>query len=159
METKYLFKTPSLWKGASADKAAEELERIRRVNGILTPELVVNESAAESAVLHKCFQWNDTIAAEKYRISQAQDLIRNLTVVVVNESINCSVRALVNVTNKFSCGKRSYIPIAEAIVDEDAYADLLAQAKAEMESFVSKYSQLSELNSVKAEMLKTISEL
>ena len=51
------------------------------------------------------------------------------------------------------------LPITEAIHNDVAYKDLLDQAKDEMTSFVTKYSQIEELNPVKAEMLKTINAL
>ena len=155
MESKYEFVNPGLWKGISADKAAAELERIRQKHGILKPELVVQESKPKRAVLHNCFQWDDTIAAAMWRKEQARKLINNITVVIVNENVSCSVRAIVNVSRTEDM-RRSYIPIAEAIHDDAAYKDLLQQAKDEMSSFVTKYSQIQELNPVKAEMLKAI---
>ena len=155
MESKYEFVNPGLWKGISADKAAAELERIRQKHGILKPELVVQESKPKRAVLHNCFQWDDTIAAAMWRKQQARTLINNITVVVVNENITCSVRAMVNVST-IANEDRSYIPITEAIHDDVAYNDLLHQAKEEMLAFVTKYRQIEELNPVKAEMLKAI---
>ena len=155
MEQKYQFRNPGLWKGVSADKAVAELERIRSKHGTLRPEIVVEESKPKRAVLHDCFQWDDTAAAQLWRKQQAADLIRNIVVVVVNEQVSCTVRAMVNVATANDT-RRSYIPITEAIHDDAAYKDLLAQAKEEMESFVTKYSQIVELNPVKAEMLKAI---
>jgi len=155
MEKKYKFKNPGLWKGVSAEKAVKELERIRKKHGVLKPELVVEESRAKKSVLHSCFQWDDTLAAQMYRRQQAADLIRNIVVSVVNEDVTCSVRALVNVSMTGE-PNRSYVPITEAILDDDAYNDLLSQAKDEMNCFVTKYSQITELNSVKAEMLKAL---
>lgn len=154
-QTKYTFQNPGLWKGLAADKAAKELNRIRQKYGTLEPELVVDESRSERSVLHKCFQWDDTTAAELWRKEQARKLINNITVVVVNETVSYNVRAFVNVSQAKDAG-RSYIPITEAIVNDTAYADLLGQAKSDMEKFVKKYSQISELNAVKAEMLRVI---
>ena len=75
--------------------------------------------------------------------------------VVVNENVTATVRALVNVSTTDDAN-RSYIPITEAIHDDEAYKDLLRQAKEEMQSFVTKYQQISELNPVKAKMLEAI---
>lgn len=151
----YKFIIPGLCPGLTADQVAGELDRIRQAYGELKPEHVVEESRPKDALLHSLFQWNDTVAAEQWRKEQAAKIIRNVNVVVKNENINCTVRAFVSV----SAGKdiaRSYIPIKEAIVNKDAYADLLQQAKDEMSAFVRKYSQLTELNAVKAEMLKLL---
>lgn len=152
---KYTFANPGLWKGLTAAAAATELERIRQKHGTLKPEAVVEESEPEGAVLHGCFQWDDTIAARLWRNEQAKALIRNIMVEVSDKTVTCTVRALVNVASE-PTAQRSYVPITEAIHNETSYADLLKQAKQEMVSFVKKYNQISELNRVKAEMLKVI---
>lgn len=156
MEKKeYKFVTPGLWGNLSADDAMAELERIREKRGQLKPEYVVEESKDENAILHNIFQWDDTIAAQKWREHQASALIRNITITVSNEMINRPIRAIVNVASSAGNG-RSYIPITEAIHDKTAYEDLLAQAKSEMESFLAKYQQIEELNPVKREMLMVL---
>ena len=55
----------------SAQTAGEELERLYRKHGKLDPADVVEESRDASAPLHGCFEWNDAIAAEKYRVHHA----------------------------------------------------------------------------------------
>lgn len=154
---KYEFILPRLYSGITADEAATELERIREKYGTLDPSLVVEESRDEENVLHKLFCWDDEQAAELWRKKQAQDLIRNIRVIVTNKKMEIAVRAFVNVRPD-NGSYRSYIPIQEAILNDCAYNDLLEQAKAEMEDFVSKYAQIEELNPVKAEMLKAIAQ-
>lgn len=63
-----------------ARTAAVELRRIEERCRVLRPKDVVEESRAEDAHLHGCFAWDDA-AAERYRLRQAGDLIRNLQVV------------------------------------------------------------------------------
>ena len=151
----YKFRNPGLWKGVSADDAAAELNRIREKRGSLKPEFVVEESKDKNAVLHNCFTWDNKKAAELWRKQQASDLIRNIVCIVVNENVETEIRAFVNVITG-TLPDRSYTPVTEAILDDTAYKDLLAQAKAEMESFINKYSQIEELNGVKAAMLKAL---
>lgn len=151
----YTFTIPGLFKGLTPKQVGEEFERIREAHGELKPEYVVEESRPEGALLHDLFQWNDTIAAELWRKEQASKYIRSVHVEIRNEKVTCTVRAFVNVTPAKS-QPRQYIPMTEAILNKDAYADLLQQAKEEMAAFVRKYSQLEELNAVKAEMLKLL---
>lgn len=148
----YNFINPGLWGDLTADKAMAELERIREKRGELKPEYVVEESKDEKAVLHGCFQWDDTIAAQMWRKEQARQLIKNITVTIVDEKVSATIRAVVNVATSASNG-RSYVPVTQAILDDVAYKDLLAQAKEEMERFIVKYSQISELGNVKQSML------
>lgn len=157
MET-YSFKVSGVYKGFTADDAVEELNRIRNIYGELTPENVVEASKVKSSLLHDVFEWNDTAAAEKYRIRQAQELIRSIRVTIVHENVEVSLRAFVHVQPDKS-KPHKIIPLTEAILDENAYADLLQQAKKDMMNFVSIYSQLQELNEVKAAMLKAINEI
>lgn len=155
---KYQFKTPGLFKGINADEAAQELERIRTKYGSLKPEYVVKESEQKSALLHGCFVWDDESAAEQYRICQARDLIRNITVVVNNEEVSVCVRAFVNVREQPDT-LRSYVPISVATNNEDAYKDLLKQSLADMRSFIVKYRNLTELGGVKDEMMKVLEKV
>ena len=151
----YSFAVPGIYKGFTAEEAANELDRIKTRYGKLDPEDVVRESVQPDSVLHNVFQWDDTKAAESYRKEQARKLICSIRVEIVNNTIAYNVRAYVNVReNKDE--SRSYVPIQKAIENDHAYADLLNQSKDEMNAFVIKYSQISELNAVKAEMLKAI---
>ena len=155
---KYSFATPGLYGKLTARQAAKELERIRGIYGDLQPEFGIQESRDEKSLLHNIFEWDDTTAAEQYRKQQARGLINNIRVEVTNNDVQCCVRAFVNVRTSANI-KRSYIPTAKAILDETAYTDLLIQAKADMHSFVTMYSQITELNAVKAEMLKALNQL
>ena len=64
------------------DLAKDELERIRLLNrGKLVAKVVVNESTPKTAVLHPCFEWRNTVAADRYREWQARNIIKNMRVV------------------------------------------------------------------------------
>lgn len=154
---KYEFILQSLYPGITADEAAAELERIRKKYGALDPAMVVEESRHEENVLHNIFCWDDEKAAALYRTKQAQKLIQDIRVVVVNENVEVAVRAYVNVRPAAGC-YRQYIPTQEVIKNEEAYKDLLEQARADMENFVTKYAQIEELNQVKASMLKELAK-
>ena len=154
---KYEFILPTLFAGITADEAAAELERIRQKYGVLDPSLVVEESRHEENVLHKIFCWDDERAAELYRKQQARNLIRNIRVIVTNKNVDIAVRAFVNV-RPMAGAYRSYMPTQEVIENDEAYKDLLEQARGDMEDFITKYAQIEELNPVKAEMLKELAK-
>ena len=52
----------------SAQMAGEYLEELEKKHSALTPEIVLEESREENAVLHKCFEWDDTKATEGYEL-------------------------------------------------------------------------------------------
>lgn len=63
----------------------EALKKIaERDGGVLTPAAVIEDARPESSPLHGSFTWDDTVAAGKYRIIEAQRLIRSFTVEVVD---------------------------------------------------------------------------
>ena len=61
----------------------DELTAIYQQRGILTPELVVDESRAPDAPLHDRFEWDDAIAGEAYRRDQAHRMIQSVKLEVV----------------------------------------------------------------------------
>src|SRR5690606_23964207 len=63
-------------------KIVAELERIRsKHNGVLRPKDVLAAARNSRNPLHSQFCWDDSVAAEKYRLQQAQTLIISVKVV------------------------------------------------------------------------------
>ena len=61
----------------------EALKEIaKRDGGLLRPQAVVDAARPVSSPLHGAFCWNNTEAAQKYRLLQAQQLIRSFRVTV-----------------------------------------------------------------------------
>lgn len=57
-----------------------ELRAIYDRHGELTPKLVVQEARPESHPLHNRFEWDDSVAGERWREQQAHELIRTVRV-------------------------------------------------------------------------------
>ena len=148
-EMVYQYKVPYARVGAQI--AGEELARIEKEKGSLTPEMVVDESREEDAPLHPVFEWNDRKAAERYRIVQAGSLIRNVTVKIEEVPRMEPVRAFVNVA---PVGKRKgvFVSIKNAMTDEDGRETVVARAMAELERVKEKYKDLQELAGIFAEI-------
>ena len=113
-------------------------------NGELTPAALVEASKRKNAPLHDCFEWDDAVAAGKYRENQASYIIRSVEV-VVSESEE-PVRAFVSLD--IDDAGRSYIDIVAALSEEPTRDMVLAQALSELKAFERKYEGLSELASV-----------
>src|SRR5262245_40933442 len=74
-------------KSDRSELIKKELEKIRRRGGgRLTPRMVVEAAKAKAHPLHDEFEWDDSVAAQKYREDQARELIRYVTIEVVTES-------------------------------------------------------------------------
>lgn len=133
----------------SADAAKAEFDRIYEKYGELTTSAVVDESRDEMSVLHNCFEWDDEIAAERFRQRQAGDMIRCLVSVVVpdEEKQPLIVRAIVKTTER-------YEPISVAMRSEEKTAVLLQDALADIRRFKQKHGALKQLAGVFDEMRK-----
>jgi len=124
-----------------AQTAGEELSRLYQVHGKLEPSDIVDVSRPEDAPLHPCFEWDDVVAAEKYRETQAGGIIRALVTVDNEHKENSDVRAFVHVED-------TYQPMAVVVKSKDKMQDLLQSALGELTAFRRKYSKLSELQPV-----------
>lgn len=135
----YQWKSNSRVK-TSADIAGAVLSDLESKNS-LTPKALLDVSRPVDAPLHNEFEWDDGIAAEKYRESQAAYIIRSIEVVRENKD---PVRAFFKVEQS----NNSYQRIDAIVRDKDSYENLLTMAKKEMQSFIKKYSDLEELRPV-----------
>lgn len=138
------------WKSGSrvsadAQKVGEVCERLER-KGNLTPKALVNASRRKNAALHDLFEWDNDIAAEKYRETQASYLIRSIE--IVSAGISEPVRAFVSVTANQEKTERTYINVERALSTNGTREEVLAIALAELKAFERKYSNLEELANV-----------
>lgn len=122
---------------ADAQKVADEIGDNR-----ISPQELLEKARDVNSELHKCFEWNDSIAAEKYRLQQARGVLINL-VYKEKESKVEPVRMF-----QITTQKNVYQPTVQFLVQEDEYQNLLKRAKSELESFKKRYHTLSELQEV-----------
>ncbi|MBO6178502.1 MAG: hypothetical protein J6M62_11250 [Selenomonadaceae bacterium] len=133
------------WKyniSVEAETAGKELERMENKHGKVTPQIILDESRADNAPLHRLFEWDDTKAAEKYRLTQAQNIIHNLTITVDNPKTErqTTVRAYVKLQDEVY----NYISVTKAVTEQDTYQAILNEALEEIKRFQRKYSGLVE---------------
>ena len=143
----YQWKVPGIMP-VDAQTVGNELQRIYERDGVIEPETVVAESQTPSAPLHSCFEWDDAKAAHKYRITQAQNIIR--AIVVADEAKQPETRAFVNV-------QREYHPVSVVVRNPEKREILLQNALNELRWFERKYNALQELSNVFA-AIKEVTE-
>jgi hypothetical protein len=131
----------------------DELKRLAATNGgELRPIDVVTAARSPESPLHTHFDWDDSDAADKWRLHQARLLIR---VVVAYEPVadgrNIPHRVFVSLTPHREDGT-GYRLTTDVLSDPDLRRQLLTDARAEMKRFTQKYKQLDELALVFAAM-------
>ena len=138
----YKFKSGTRLKVSA--QAAGELCAELEAQGKLTPHEVVEASRPEDAPLHDAFEWNDAIAAERYRETQAGYIIRSVEVVV--EGTGKPTRAFVSLT--VTENEREYREISHVLSIKSDRERLLLEARRELAVFKRKYEVLEELADV-----------
>lgn len=146
------------WKIKDIYKADAEIvySEINSIGNEYTPQQIVEKARDESTELHKLFEWNDSIAAEKYRCEQASKIIRML--VVKNDNSEAAQEPVIT-TRAIVCRNTNdnyYQPITTTVRNEDQYQKLLRTALSELEAFKRKYSVLSELEAVISAIEETL---
>ena len=129
---------PCVFK-ADAQKVADEISSI----GLsVRPEEIVDKARDESTELHKCFEWDDTKAAERYRLHQARQIVCHL---IVKEVDNAPQKQEVRFFYKTD-NTEGYKPVEYIMRNENEYQKLLERALSELLAFQKKYSTLKELD-------------
>ena len=123
-----------------AGEVCAELES----QGNLTPSALVDASRPEDAPLHGAFEWDDVIAAKRYRETQASYIIRSVEVVM--QDGGGPVRAFVSLSTDSK--HREYSSIDVVLSNADKRKAMLEQALADLDAFKRKYEQLEELAAI-----------
>lgn len=120
----------------------DELLAIRAEHGKLTPAVVVEAAGAEDHPLHDRFEWDDSVAGQKYRLIQARELIR-----VVREKYIDRSGAPADVRT-FHAIPRSdgmaYEPLDEIVRDDIASKVLLQSMEREWRLLRARYERFAE---------------
>lgn len=138
-----------LFKG-NAEICADEVASIGEA---VTPKDVVNYARNPNTELHKCFEWDDAIAAEKYREHTARVLIRSFTFEHIDKETE--ERTPIRIFSHDS-EENTYKQTTRMVIVEDKYALLLQNAKRELDAFRRKYEMLSELEDIIEDISKIL---
>jgi len=153
----YEWKKP-LYKVKPQD-VGQYLDSISQRDGGIKPSVIVEEASELEALLHTCFEWDNTEAAQKYREDQARAIVRNLVVVHFSEDRQDDpprTRAFVHVSTQEDGGRNPrYLGIKSVLDNTQMREDLIEQAMRELKSFQAKYEGILEL----AELMDAINKL
>lgn len=125
---------------ADAQKVADE---ILAIGNSATTAQILDKARDEQTELHKCFDWDDAEAAEKWRLQQARHIVCNLVIKEKSDTPRPEVRVFFKTD-----ADNGYKPTVLIMQDKDEYRKLLDRALAELTSFRAKYKTLGELDGV-----------
>ena len=127
-------KTAFVRRGVKAQTAGEELERISKEHGEITPPLVVDEARPEESPIHEVFEWDDYVAAEHHREHQARQLIRSIEVVKPEGNTE---PVFIHIHSE-----QAYLPTKTVVNDVDFFAEAKRSAEKRLEEASASLNQL-----------------
>lgn len=132
------------WKNqgfsANVQRVGEELEQLEQVEEITNKNVLEFAKNNKDSEIHKCFEWNDKIAGEKYRLHQASAIISSISFVVEEEPVKKQkVYYSIKTTEK---EVSTYKNIKNILQDDDEYKILCDKAKRELERCKDNYNNL-----------------
>lgn len=127
-----------------------QLQGIYDRRGELTPRVVVEEARPEAHPLHGRFEWDDSVAAERWREGQAHELIRSVRV-VYREADETGPEKTVRAFHAVRTDKGYRYQPAEKVADDPFLRRLvLADMEREWKALRRRYEQFAEF----AEMVR-----
>jgi hypothetical protein len=123
----------------------DHLQAIYDERGELTPALVVDVARDDRHPLHTRFEWNNTLAAEKYRRHQAHELIKSVRLTYQSPRTGepVSIRAF-HAVRKPDTNRYAYEPTAVVMQDPMVMRLLLAEMHRDWEAFKRRYEEFEE---------------
>lgn len=132
------------------------VEGIETRDGVVTKEAFLDASRPEESPTHSMFEWDDSIAAEKYRLSQSNKIIGALQIIYDEPKGNeRSVSAFVNVKSE---RKAEYKNIVDALSDRETRELVLERVRREVEALIERNRGIDGLADILREALAKLEE-
>ena len=130
-----------------AEIVGKTCEKLEAQYGSVTNENFLDAARAESSPTHPLFEWDDSIAAERYRKDQSSRILSNLRITIASDNSEPKmVRAVYNV--KPGNENANYRSFDVVMRDADLRKEVLKRAIRELVIFKEKYETLKELADV-----------
>lgn len=137
--------------------AANVFNEIAKVRGTVAPAAVVDASRPAESALHEHFEWDDEIAADAHRETQARHLMRSLVTVYVRNDTEDPlppVRALVKLkpivdsTQAPHTQPNEYTPMKTVVSTDELRFHRLRQAAEALKQWADTYGDMVEFAQV-----------
>ncbi len=124
-----------------------ELTRIHQKHELVSAELLLEENSKPGSPLYHHFEWDDTKAANRYRLAQAQGMIRASKMVTVISENNQIVGTIKPVRNFLpsSKGKGEYKLRAKVLSEDELRAASVDRKLRTIRNWVAETVDLQEL--------------
>ena len=134
---------------ADANSVGKELEQLERTTSLTNEEVLKYAKSHQNSELHKCFEWDDKIAGEKFRMQQATKLLCSISIVYEDNNNNEEKTRIYVSTRTRNDEKRTFKKITDVLEDDEEYKALLDKANNELNNCQQKYRDLIKLQDLK----------
>ena len=118
----------------SAEVVGEVVDQIEARDGEITKEAFLEESRPEEAPTHQMFEWDDSVAAEAYRLEQSRHIITCLQIVIEDDKQEkTSVPAVLNIASE---RKAVYQNIVTVLSNEESRDLVLNRLQREVDQLI-----------------------
>ena len=139
------------WQGyqfsADAQKVGEELEEIERQGMLEAKHILEYAERHKNSELYKCFEWDDSEAARRWRMWQAGQIIYSISL-EIKEEPRQTQRVYVSIKDK-ETEERTFKNINEVLSNDEEYRQLVSKASNDLERCKEKYTNLLEKDDLK----------
>jgi transcriptional regulator with PAS, ATPase and Fis domain len=142
---------PGMFGDKEAEIYGKELDKIaEKKNGTLKPADVVEEARDVNSPLNEYFEWEDSEAAERWRIYQARQLINHIQITIKYDHTQKSQRAFlsVNETPAEADKNKVYVTIERVLNEPELRAQVIYKALKDAEYWQSRYNEYAELGRI-----------
>lgn len=132
------------WKStgfsANAQKVGEELEQIEKQDAVSSKNVLTYARKNKDSELYKCFEWDNKIAGEKYRLFQASNIISSISI-VINEKPKEKQKVYYKIrTEEKEVG--SFKNIKDILKNDVEYIAICNKAEDDLKKCTEKYHKL-----------------
>lgn len=125
----------------SRSAIVNELYKAKDKDGLIQPEIVVEQATPPTAPLHSAFEWDDAKAAHHHRVEQARGLIRTSIVYEEGERKTYSLSS----DRKTNGGYRD---TSDVLSSPEMRRIAVADALVELQSWRNRHQHLTELKAI-----------
>ncbi len=138
---------------ANVQLVREAMKQLIEVHGYMTAKQLLELARPKNSPLHVLFEWDNTKAAENFRLQQAGTFIRCVRFKVLTEDGVCVVPETISVYHE--PGRRGYVPTLTVMSDDELAGQAVAEAKEAYLRLRSRYATFKKLAPIHAAIDRT----
>ncbi len=137
-------KRPGFHLKGDVAEIGKRLQKLEGSGGEISPAVVVEDAQDPQSPLHDEFEWNDTLAAQEYRLEQARYVLRAIETEWTYEEVDIKTRSYASI----DADDTPYRETRKVLTNKELRQQWKAQALLELKRWRAKYAQISELNEI-----------